>query len=360
MFAESIYSIFADIAANPEELEEEITIIEATPINEVSEVVETITNEPVQNEEILLTESNLVGRKVFGQWGIGAGFNYGIITGENIHNEIIVNWEDWEGTGDGKHYIYSLKDLVYVHENTNLNAIGIYVFDNETTEETPENEIIETVQETEYTNENKIKLQSIEFIWSESSEIQSNTIVNTFKEAEQLIKNAAFKAPDDGCYDKTKFLITWTDGNTYEGRIDIVKADSFKSAPLKDHILSFINYVTSDNESGWYAEEEKEAYKELLNKYTLEDEKHHTEQNKQSGKVLDFSSRFKAKQEQKETIEMKNHFLNNVMPYMDKEEIDQLQSAYKSNDENKLNEIWQRLMLTTAVKRATNEILKEN
>lgn len=102
-----------------------------------------------------------------------------------------------------------------------------------TVEETTTNEPVEAGEVTEeltpvYTNENKIKVKSIMFIWSESNVITDNTIVNTFAEAENLIKQAAFNAPDDGCYDKTKFKIVWTDGQDYTGRIDIVKADSFK------------------------------------------------------------------------------------------------------------------------------------
>jgi hypothetical protein len=45
---------------------------------------------------------------------------------------------------------------------------------------------------------------------------------------------------------------------------------------------------------------------------------------------------------------------------MSNEEIDQLQQAYRSNNENELNSLWSKLMLTTAVKRAANDILKQN
>jgi hypothetical protein len=50
------------------------------------------------------------------------------------------------------------------------------------------------------------------------------------------------------------------------------------------------------------------------------------------GKILDFSSRFKAKQEKKEMDTMTTHFIDNVLPYLDQSELIELQQAYNSND----------------------------
>jgi hypothetical protein len=228
MIAESLQSIYMDIAANPEELEQINNEIESSVNVELLDVA--------KNDQILINDSNLIGRKIFGQWGMGSGWDNGIIVGETIYNEIIIQWED-------RHQEYfELKNLVYVHENTNMNVVGVYLLPLEV--ETVSNEVIEETT-------------------------QVNTFVDTDDKQQEPIN------------------------------------------PIKNN-------------------------------------------------VIDFSSRFQQKQQQKETEEMTSHFINNVLPYMEQNEVNELQQAYKSNDENKLNQIWQRLMLSTAVKRAKNEILNHN
>jgi hypothetical protein len=85
---------------------------------------------------------------------------------------------------------------------------------------------------------------------------------------------------------------------------------------------------------------------------------------KNHGKVLDFNSKLKAKQEkdqrQKETESMTNHFIDNVLPYLNNDEIAELQKIYNSKDEKELDILWKRLMMITAVRRAKEEVLKQN
>jgi hypothetical protein len=207
----------------------------------------------------------------------------------------------------------------------------------EETEETPANEIVNI----EFTSDKKIKVSSIRFEWSESAEIKDGQTVSTFEEAEKLIKKAALNSPYDQGYDKTKFIIKWSDGQTYEGRIDIMKKDSFKITPLKEHVLSFINYVVSDKETGWYTEEEKEAYKHLLETYSLEDEKETPAP--KNGKVLDFSSKFKAKQEKTEQEKAMNYFLNEILPYLSLE--DKLKITEVSGNHEQFSNLMYDLMI---------------
>ncbi len=350
MFAESLVSIHADIARDIEAGEEYILNPESVT-EELHQ--ETIEETPEQEEN-----NDLIGRKVFGQWGVMSGWDYGII--ENADSEeILVKWED------GKDQYIELRSLITVNEFTNMDAVGVYLLPEE---KQLDDDNIQTESNTETMPQGKITVESIKFIWSESALIPDNTIVKTFTEAEQMIKKAAVKAPDTGAYDKTKFLITWADGQTYEGRIDIVRSDMFKAHPMKQHIEEFADYVINDKSATWYTEEDREGYREFLSTYFLEDYKE-TEtvitepesiQQPSNGKVLDFSSKFKRKQEEQETKEMTSHFIDNILPYMSQEEINNLQGAYTEGNEEELNAVWQRLMLSTAVKRAKAEILKQN
>ncbi|WP_137743286.1 LPD25 domain-containing protein [Robertmurraya siralis] len=230
----------------------------------------------------------------------------------------------------------------------------------ETVTKTPvnESEVTDDNNQPITTPEGKIEVQSIQFIWSESAYIEDDTTVSTFTEAEAMIKNAAIHAPDNGCYDKTKFLITWSDCQTYEGRIDIVKSDSFKTQPLKNHIERFASFVIDDESE---STERKEAYREFLNTYPLEDFTPTTPEklNKSAkGNVLDFSTRFQQKQEKEEINRLTNHWLNNILPYMTNEEIDQLQQAYKVDDDQQIERIFTKISLSTAVKRASEELIQ--
>lgn len=212
-------------------------------------------------------------------------------------------------------------------------------------------------QETVTAPEGKITVQSITFEWSESAEIESGLTVNTFAEAESIIKKAAVNAPDNGAYDKTKFTIKWSDGQTYTGRIDIVKSDMFKSQPLKQHIIDFANMIINGE---FESAEQKQAYQHLLDTYPLEDFTEPTPTpDKPKGKVLDITSRIQAKQEQEELNRLADHWTNNILPFMSNEEIDQLLQAYKSDDNKEIERLFTKISLSTAVKRAREE-LKQN
>lgn len=76
--------------------------------------------------------------------------------------------------------------------------------------------------------------------------------------------------------------------------------------------------------------------------------------------VIDFNSRLKQKQEKEEVNNMKTHFIDNILPYLDQSELIELQKAYNSKDKNELDAYWNKLMLITTVRRARDEILKEN
>jgi hypothetical protein len=219
MFAESFVSAYND-TIEPEEVET-VEVIEQTEI--------------IETEQILINDSDLIGRKVLGNWGAMSGFNYGIITGETIYNEIIVNWEEWEGSGDGQNYHIELKDIIHVHENTNMNAIGIYLLPNE-----PETEQI--------SNDSKV--------------------------------------------------LTLTPNNN---------------------------------------------------------ETKHTEQSEQSGKVIDFSSRFQQKQQEKQANQFFDHFINNILPHMTQAEQLKLVELYKTGNMEEIEQFTNMLSMKCAILAAKEE-----
>ncbi|MED3792364.1 hypothetical protein P4571_07905 [Niallia alba] len=209
-------------------------------------------------------------------------------------------------------------------------------------------------------NDNKtVVLKEIEFVWSESNDIEEGLKVTTFAEAETIIRNAAKHAPDNGAYDKTKFNIVWSDGQNYEGRFDIVRSDMFKATPLKSHIESFVNDVIEDDGS-WYSDERKEDYKHFINTYPLEDSiKPTNEPNSYSkeSNVLDFTSKMKVKQEKEEASKMMDSFLTNILPNMTREEQLELMDAYKTGKEKDIETIFNKILLSVSIRQAKEDYL---
>lgn len=210
-------------------------------------------------------------------------------------------------------------------------------------------------------NGNKtVVLKEIEFVWSESNDIEDGLKVTTFTEAESIIRNAAKHAPDNGAYDKTKFNIVWSDGQNYEGRLDIVRSDMFKATPLKSHIESFVTDVIEDDGS-WYSDERKEDYKHFINTYPLEDSikptneptSHYNQSN-----VLDFASKVKTKQEKEEASKMMDSFLNNILPNMTRDEQLELMGAYKTGNEKDIETIFNKILLSVSIRQAKEDYLK--
>ncbi|TVY09926.1 LPD25 domain-containing protein [Paenibacillus cremeus] len=145
---------------------------------------------------------------------------------------------------------------------------------------------LEEEQQTEVNRNDgeKIKVKEITFLWSESSEVKDGQTVSTFAEAEEIILRIAYSKDTQG-YDKTKFCITWEDGNTYSGRIDVLASYRHKAAPLKEHIEGHCLFMMGDNKPSHYTQQdyestlkaygitdkEKAEYREFLDTYALVD-----------------------------------------------------------------------------------------
>lgn len=60
--------------------------------------------------------------------------------------------------------------------------------------------------------------------------------------ANKALALMAHKAPDDGCYNKTKFRVEWTDGETYEGRIDLKRHDTQHTDIIGYHMRQIVDF----------------------------------------------------------------------------------------------------------------------
>lgn len=128
----------------------------------------------------------------------------------------------------------------------------------------------------------KIEVESITFNWSESNQVNENTLVATFEEAEQIIYNIA-SHKNSGGYDKTSFTIKWVDGHTYTGRIDVL-SNYTSGKELKKHIENHCLFFAGEKRNGYsvedyentlraygVTEEQKQEFKDFLAFYMLED-----------------------------------------------------------------------------------------
>ena len=107
----------------------------------------------------------------------------------------------------------------------------------------------------------KIPLKNVEILWSEGIK-SSLTPANfkTYREANKFLVDN-INLVTTGGYDKTKFQLTFEDGETYTGRLDISSKEDNPTKTnniFKDHILDFAKYY-------------KAEFSEFIEKYDLND-----------------------------------------------------------------------------------------
>ena len=120
----------------------------------------------------------------------------------------------------------------------------------------------------------KIKVKTINFPFSESSQINTKKVFTSWDDAELHLRLAT--PPKLGYY-KTDFLITFEDGAEYKGRYDIGDESG-----LRHHVV-FIALTYSGRHKPYHFSDEQweafkkentyESYGELLDKYEIEYER---------------------------------------------------------------------------------------
>jgi hypothetical protein len=166
-------------------------------------------------------------------------------------------------------------------------------------------EVVESLQ----INDDRIPAVSIRFDWSESEHIEDGLTVSTFAEADRIVRNAAKYIPPRSGYRKTSFTITYADGETYEGRIDIEPSDAHKPNPLTQHVRDFVEYSANLRKPPHYTAEQWEqwmsgwggkhvdTWREFHAKYMIGDpvqpngdETKERDKNKSSAQIIDFTT----------------------------------------------------------------------
>lgn len=86
-------------------------------------------------------------------------------------------------------------------------------------------------------------LESIRIRYSESKALVGGQQFDTIADFDAALRSASFAAPSGGTYSKVAFVATWTDGSTYEGRIDL---ERHEYVGLVAHVAAFCADVESE------------------------------------------------------------------------------------------------------------------
>jgi len=121
----------------------------------------------------------------------------------------------------------------------------------------------------------KVKVKDIEIVWSEGDQSKFDKFpkkYKTWKDANDAIKPIALDNKGYQGYNKVKFIVTFENGETYEGRLDVTY-DRYDSPFNTDnvvgqHIKEFLNYEL-DGEHSQATDETKKEIEEWLDKYDL-------------------------------------------------------------------------------------------
>lgn len=145
-------------------------------------------------------------------------------------------------------------------------------------------------------------LKHIDILWSENSAFQKQHGMDpvnpprfqSFQDVQRFLINLCRFATKLG-YDKTAFRITWEDGNTYEGRLDLqhITRPGWRSeTDVAGHVREFCTFYAglADLSRSEYSHlnqsqyeviigrsNQREFFKDILENYSLEDSPQSTE-----------------------------------------------------------------------------------
>lgn len=125
---------------------------------------------------------------------------------------------------------------------------------------------------------NKIKMQKIVILWSEGL-VDEDVEFTSWKEFNTLLREIAQEHDKDGytgAYAKTKFHLTWTDGEVYEGRLDVnTKEDTNVGQHILDHLRFYAGqwkpaHLTEKAYQACIKDENQQDFIDYMNKYDIE------------------------------------------------------------------------------------------
>lgn len=124
----------------------------------------------------------------------------------------------------------------------------------------------------------RIQMQKVVILWSEGL-AEEDIEFTSWQAVNDTLWQIALDNDKDGytgCYAKTKFRLTWADGETYEGRLDVNTKEDYD---LGQHILDHLNFYGGLHCPAHWNEEEyqrfihndnnPQEYIDYLNKYEI-------------------------------------------------------------------------------------------
>ena len=88
--------------------------------------------------------------------------------------------------------------------------------------------------------------------------------VQTWTDSDYVLRGWAVTAPKEMGYDKVDFLVTWEDGETYEGRFDMKYEHKLEENLLGRQITDVLMFYAGENKPDYMKEQ---AYREYVEHY---------------------------------------------------------------------------------------------
>ncbi len=142
-------------------------------------------------------------------------------------------------------------------------------------------DLIAEIEATKDALDGKIEMKSIQIIWHEGTGEFDGKIFADWNEFNDTLAKIAVQHGGSLGYSKTKFLLTWNDGETYEGRLDVNAEDDLN---VEQHILDHLTFYTGERCPDHMTEQEYKSYidsivtveeqkgsREYLNRYNIND-----------------------------------------------------------------------------------------
>jgi hypothetical protein len=125
------------------------------------------------------------------------------------------------------------------------------------------------------TPNSKIKMQEITIIWHEGTGEFDDFVTDNWNHFNSILEIIATQHGSSRGYSKTKFQVTWQDGYTYEGRLDVNTKDDKN---VGQHIKEELDFCTGDCKPDHMSDEQykdfltpegQQAARDFLNEYEI-------------------------------------------------------------------------------------------
>lgn len=150
--------------------------------------------------------------------------------------------------GDGVYVIYGTGSAIYLYTASAKAEMDRVAAEREATKlakAQQERGIAQAIRADERAAEDvadagKIRVSKIEVLWSELNGLDA-VVWTSFAEANAALAEHAARRGERGGYSKTDFRVTWQNGETYEGRLDLCADHIGNTGIITDHVRSYLS-----------------------------------------------------------------------------------------------------------------------